>query len=370
MTTDQTPEARPEDQAMEDIGALLGETNDDWSDADDDAERTPSRPMRLLGFLAKGEGGWWTFGVLVFICVIFGVLAPDFFSQSNWVATSEYAVEYLMLALGETFVIATGGIDLACGAVLGFSGMLSAVVMQSMLGGQADTLLITVVGIVVAIGTGAAIGLFNGVMVTKAKLTPFIVTLGTLGMATGGTYLLDNGNQVSNLPPQIATLGTTIWLSGWLPVIFVVAAVFAVGASVLLSRTRFGMWTYVVGSNPLAARRAGLKVDRHLIKVYMLSGILAGVAGVLVTARFTIASPIAGANDELDAIAAVVIGGASLFGGNGTILGTTIGVFVVSILVTGLVLVNVQPFWQQVAVGAVLLSAVMLDQLRRRLAVA
>ncbi len=128
------------------------------------------------------------------------------------------------------------------------------------------------------------------------------------------------------------------------------------------------MWTYVVGSNPLSARRAGLKVDRHLIKVYTLSGTLAGVAGVLVMAKFSIASPVAGANDELDAIAAVVIGGASLFGGNGTILGTVIGVFIVSILVTGLVLLNVQPFWQEVAVGAVLIGAVLLDQVRRRIA--
>jgi ribose transport system permease protein len=311
----------------------------------------------VIGFMDKGEGALWTFAVFVLICVVFGLAAQDFFSRLNWLATSEYAVEFLLLALGQTFVIATAGIDLSDGAILGFSAMVSAVVMSGLLNGHMSS---------IAVGTAA--GAFNGLLITKLKLTPFIVTLGTLGMLTGGTYLLDDGNQVSNLPSQIGTIGTTIWLGGWLPAIVAVTAVFTILAWLLLSRTRFGLHTYVIGSNNMAGHRAGLNVDRHLIKVYALSGLLAGVAGMMVTAKFSLATPIAGANDELDAIAAVVIGGASLFGGTGTIFGTVIGTFIISVLVTGLVLLNVQPFWQEVAVGAVLIIAVVLDQLRRRIA--
>jgi ribose transport system permease protein len=334
----------------------------------DPVEESGSRLRRAITFLSVGDGTLWTLAVLIILCIGFGIGAPDFFSKANWIATSEYAVEYLLLALGETFVIVTAGIDLSVGANLGFSAMLSAVVMSGLLNGHMSTLLVTVIGFAIAVAVGTAVGVLNGLIITRLKITPFIVTLGTMGMCTGATYLLDNGNQVSNLPHQIGTIGTTIWLSGWLPVIVLVAAVFTVLCWLLLSRTRFGLHTFVVGSNYLAGQRAGVNVDRHLIRVYALAGFLAGVAGMMVTAKFTIATPIAGANDELDAIAAVVIGGASLFGGTGSILGTLIGTFIVSILVTGLVLLNVQPYWQQVAVGAVLIVAVVLDQLRRRLA--
>jgi ribose transport system permease protein len=245
--------------------------------------------------------------------------------------------------------------------------MLSAVIMSGLLNGHMSPVLVTIIGFVIALAAGTGVGAVNGLLITRLKLTPFIVTLGMLGMCTGATYLLDDGNQVSNLPSQITTIGTTIWLGGWLPAIVVVAAVFTVLGSLLMSRTRFGLHTYVIGSNFLAGQRAGVNVSRHLVRVYALSGFLAAAAGLMVTAKFSIASPIAGANDELDAIAAVVIGGASLFGGTGTIFGTLIGTFIISILVTGLVLLNVQPFWQQVAVGAVLIIAVVLDQVRRRL---
>lgn len=363
MTTDAGGQLAPQD-----VDEILGEDNLEPSRFDEDDDRT-SLASEVLGFLAKGEGGWWTFGVFVLICIVFGAATHDFFSRANWLATSEYAVEYLLLALGQTFVIATAGIDLSDGAILGFSAMSAAVVMRSMLHGGTDTLLVTIIGCIVAVVVGTGIGVFNGLLITKAKLTPFIVTLGMLGMATGGTYLLDNGNQVSTLPPEIAKLGQTVWFgAGWLPAVVVVAAVFTALCWLMLSRTRFGMHTYVIGSNDMAGRRAGLNVERHLVRVYALSGFLAGVAGIMVTARFSIATPIAGANDELDAIAAVVIGGASLFGGSGTIFGTLIGTLIISVLVTGLVLLNVQPFWQQVAVGAVLIVAVLLDQVRRRLA--
>jgi ribose transport system permease protein len=367
MTAPDVSGGAPIPTTAEEAG-LAGREPDQGMPLDGELDGHSSIALEFLGFLAKGEGGWWTLAVFVIICLAFGLAAPDFFSQANWIATSEYAVEYLLLALGQTFVIATAGIDLSDGAILGFSAMLSAVVMRDMLNGHVGAWVVTVIGCLVAVAVGTAIGALNGLLVTKAKLTPFIVTLGMLGMATGGTYLLDNGNQVSTLPSQIGTLGQTIWFGGWLPAIVVVAIVFTVICWLLLSRTRFGLHTYVIGSNQVAGQRAGVKVQRHLVKVYALSGFLAGVAGIMVTARFSVATPIAGANDELDAIAAVVIGGASLFGGTGSIFGTLIGTLIISILVTGLVLLNVEPFWQQVAVGAVLIVAVLLDQVRRRLA--
>lgn len=332
------------------------------------AEEEDSRErLRKAAQFVDRHDQWWTAGVLVVVIIIFGILAPHFFSKAEWQATSEYAVEYLLLALGQTFVIATAGIDLSDGAVLGFSAMATSVLMASLLSGHMASGLVFVIGIVVGIATGAAVGLLNGVLITKLKLTPFIITLGTLGIATGATYLVNNGNQVVNLPSQLTSLGDSMLLGGWLPSIVLVTAVFTAAAWLLLRKTRFGMRTYAIGSNNVAARRAGINVDRHLIWVYVLSGALAGVAGLLVTARFTIATPVAGANDELDAIAAVVIGGASLFGGRGTILGSIVGTFVIAILTTGLVLMNVQPFWQEVAVGAVLIAAVYLDQIRRKM---
>jgi ribose transport system permease protein len=333
-----------------------------------DEEDERSRFRKTVSFLSQGDGSMWTLAVLIIICIGFGIGAPDFWSKANWVATSEYAVEYLLLALGETFVIVTAGIDLSVGANLGFSAMFASVIMSGLLNGHMSPILVTIIGFIIALAAGTLVGVVNGVLITRLKITPFIVTLGTMGMCTGATYLLDNGNQVSNLPHQITTIGTTIWLGGWLPAIVLVAAVFTVLSWLLLSRTRFGLRTFVVGSNYLAAQRAGVNVDRHLIRVYAFAGFMAGLAGLMVTSKFTIATPIAGANDELDAIAAVVIGGASLFGGTGSIIGTLIGTFIVSILVTGLVLLNVQPYWQEVAVGAVLIVAVVLDQVRRRLA--
>lgn len=332
----------------------------------DEDSRSRVRIRNVAQFLDRHDQ-WWTVGVLAVVIIIFGVLAPHFFSKPEWDATSEYAVEYLLLALGQTFVISTAGIDISDGAELGFAGMAASVLMANLLSSHMATGLVFAIGAVTGVATGAAVGVLNGVLVTKLKLTPFIVTLGTLGIATGATYLLNGGNQVVNLPPQLATIGDTMLFNGWLPLIVLIAAVFAALMWLLLSRTRFGLRTHAIGSNEMAARRAGINVNRHLIWVYTLAGALAGVAGILVTARFTVATPVAGANDELDAIAAVVIGGASLFGGRGTILGTIVGTFIISILVTGLVLMNVNPFWQEVAVGVVLIAAVYLDQVRRQL---
>jgi ribose transport system permease protein len=221
------------------------------------------------------------------------------------------------------------------------------------------------VGFLAAVAAGAAFGLVNGLLIAWAGVPPFVVTLGTLGIATGLGYLLNNGQEISAIPPSVTTFGNTN-LGGWVPVPVLITAVITIWCGVLLAKTRFGAYTLSIGDNREAVIRAGINVRRHLLKIYLLSGALAGVAAVLVMARLGAGSPDSGATDNLNAIAAVVIGGASLFGGRGTIIGSVIGTGIIAVLVTGLVLVNVPPFWQEVAVGGVLIAAVYIDQLRNR----
>jgi ribose transport system permease protein len=319
----------------------------------------------VMEFLSR-HGELWTLVILGVLLAIFGLMSSDFFTQASWLATSQYAVEYLMLGLGETFVIITAGIDLSVGAILGFAGMVGAMVMRALMGINTGPGIETTAGILAALATGTAIGFLNGFLITRLRLTPFVVTLGTLSMCTGGIYLLNNGGNIETIPDVIGRAGSYA-IGGWVPVTVLVTAVFCLICAFLLGTTQFGLRTYAVGSNPVGASRAGVDVNRHLVKIYMLAGFLSAVAGLLVMARFSSASVQAGANDELDAITAVVIGGASLFGGRGTVLGTVIGSFVITVMVTGLILIGVQPFWQQVAVGAILIFAVAVDQVRDRL---
>jgi len=337
--------------------------------ADNDTVLLPTGDVslrrRAIEFLSR-HGELWTLAILGVLVMIFGLSSPDFFSRASWLATSQFAVEYLLLGLGQTFVIITGGIDLSVGAILGFAGMIGAMVMRALIAHNAGAAVETASGILAALATGAAVGFLNGFIITRLRLTPFVVTLGTLSMCTGGIYLLNGGENIGTIPDIIGTAGS-LALGGWVPVTVLITAVFCILCAFLLSATRFGLRTYAVGSNPVGASRAGVDVRGHLVKIYTLAGFLSAVAGLMVMARFASASVQAGANDELDAITAVVIGGASLFGGRGTILGTVIGGFVITVMVTGLILMGVQPFWQQVAVGAILIFAVAMDQLRDRL---
>ena len=320
---------------------------------DNDAVLLPTGDASLrrsvIEFLSR-HGELWTLAILGALVVIFGLLSPDFFSRASWLATSQFAVEYLLLGLGETFVIITAGIDLSVGAILGFAGMVGAIVMRALIASDAGTAVETSAGVLAALATGSAAGFLNGFFITRLRLTPFVVTLGTLSMCTGGIYLVNGGENVGTIPDIIGTAGS-LAIGGWVPVTVLITAVFCILCAFLLSQTQFGLRTYAVGSNPVGASRAGVDVGRHLVKIYTLAGFLSAIAGLMVMARFASASVQAGANDELDAITAVVIGGASLFGGRGTILGTVIGSFVITVMVTGLILIGVQPFWQQVAVG-------------------
>jgi ribose transport system permease protein len=222
-------------------------------------------------------------------------------------------------------------------------------------------------GLAVALAGGMAWGIINGFLVAKAKIPAFVVTLGTLGASLGSALVITGGVDVRDVPFKlITTIGTGRAINNQIPWLVLIAFAVAIVFGIILAATRFGRYTYAVGSNEEAARRAGVPVDRHLIKVYALAGTLAGLAGFLSLARFSTTTIGGHDTDNLQSIAAVVIGGTSLFGGIGTMLGTVFGVFIPAVLQNGFVIVGVNPFWQNIAVGAVLIGAVYLDQLRRR----
>jgi ribose transport system permease protein len=268
-----------------------------------------------------------------------------------------------ILGIGMTYVIITSGIDLSIGSVLVFSGVIAAKAMVALGGDGWGT---AVIGIVLSIICGIVWGLLNGFLIAKAKVPPLIVTLGTLGAALGLAQVITKGVDIREVPTVLQdTIGYGNLPGTTIPLISFIALVFVVVFGVILHKTKFGLYTYAVGSNEESARRVGVKVDRHLITIYAISGGLAGVAGILSLAQYSTTAIAGQSNTNLNVIAAVVIGGTSLFGGLGTIFGTVVGLFIPAILQNGFVIVGVQPFWQQVAVGAVLVIAVYIDQRRR-----
>jgi ribose transport system permease protein len=306
----------------------------------------------------------WIILILASMLVVFSVLEPESFATVNNMRNlATNAAILLVISVGMTFVIITAGIDLSVGAVLVFAGVVSAKAMNGIGGDGAGVLL---VGLLVALAAGAAWGVLNGLLITKARVPPLIVTLGTLGMALGLSLIITNGVDIREVPARLVTSVGVGRLFGEIPWLVVIAAGVAVVFGVLLAATRFGRHTYAIGSNEEAARRAGIAVDRHLIFVYGISGLLSGLAGYMSLARFATTTLGGHATDNLQAIAAVVLGGTSLFGGVGTVLGTVVGVFIPAVLQNGFVITGVEPFWRDVAVGAVLIAAVYLDQLRRR----
>jgi ribose transport system permease protein len=313
--------------------------------------------------LVSGSATWVGL-ILVGLIVVFSLLEPSSFLDSdNFRNIATDAAVLLVLATGMTFVIITAGIDLSVGAVLVFSGVVSAKAMNATGGNDWGVIIL---GLVVALAAGLGWGLVNGFLVAKGKIPPLIVTLGTLGMSLGAALVITGGVDEREVPFKlISTIGIGRAF-GQIPWLVIIAFAVAVVFGVILAATRFGRYTYAVGSNEEAARRAGIAVDRHLIKVYALAGTLSGLAGFLSLGRFATTTIGAHDTDNLQSIAAVVIGGTSLFGGIGTMLGTVFGVFIPAVLNNGFIIVGVQAFWQQIAVGAVLIGAVYLDQLRRR----
>ena len=267
-----------------------------------------------------------------------------------------------VIALGETFVIITAGIDLSVGSLLGLTGVLAA---NAMVDGWPAGIAIAAILLF-----GLGIGLINGTLVHVGGIPPFIVTLGMLGILRGIAYLTTSGLNVAiPLTPDGNAEPFAAWVDGSfinIPNIFIVLAILGVVAGLFLQFTKRGRYIYGFGSNPEAARRAGINVRATILTVYAVSGVMAAVAGLLLTGRFGTANPNAGTSYELDAISAAVLGGASLFGARGSILGTFLGVVLVNMLANGIDLINIDPHMQQVIEGILLICIVWLDQWRKR----
>jgi ribose transport system permease protein len=326
------------------------------------ADQDNPGPSALSLLIAR----YWLLGVLLALMLVFTIAAPDsFLTALNLKTILVDASVVLVLAVGQTFVIATAGIDLSVGSVLVFSGIIAAKYMEAH-GGEGADWSVVAIGIVIAMGCGTGWGLVNGFLVARLRLPPLIVTLGTLGAALGLAQVITGGLDVTDVPTHLSGSIGFGEVAG-LPAPAVIALVVLVIGGVMLNMTRFGRWTLAVGSDAEASRRAGINVSRQLLKVYAFQGLLAGVAGILSLARFSSTTISGHGSDNLTVIASVVLGGTSLFGGVATLFGTLIGVLIPAVLLNGLVIVGLEPFWQSVVIGAVLVIAVYVDQLRRRL---
>ncbi len=296
------------------------------------------------------------FLALVILAGIITCLSPYFLTARNLLTVGVQISIIAIMAIGQTFVIISAGIDLSVGSVLALTGVVSAILMRQ---GCPISL-----AILAGIGTGALCGLVNGLIISRGKIAPFIVTLGMLSIARGLSLILTGGTPVFGLPEKFSFLGDGR-IAG-IPVPIILMLFIAVVGHFLLSRHALGRYTYAIGSNAEAARLSGINVDRYTTAAFTISGLLAGVAGVLLSSRLVTGQPTAGQAYELDTIAAVVIGGASLFGGQGTIVGTLIGAFIMAILRNGCNLLDISAFWQLVIIGTIIISAVYYDQIRRR----
>jgi ribose transport system permease protein len=321
----------------------------------DDGDETLLK--RILGLQA-----FWILGVLIVICLLFSVVAGDrFLSTGNFSLISQNVAVWAVLGVGMTFVIITSGIDLSVGSVLVFSSVVAAKVMAAM-GGDGPG--VAAAGLVAAVLSGMAWGAINGVLVAKARVPALIVTLGTLSVALGLAQVLTGGIDIRSVPNELTDFSAYIKVLGIPGLPFVALLVVILGA-ILLHKTRFGRYTYAIGSNQEAARRTGIKVTRHLVAVYALAGTLAGFGALLSLAQYGTTTIAGQSLTNLNVIAAVVIGGTSIFGGEGTVFGTLVGLFIPAVLQSGFVIIGVQPYWQGVAVGSVLIAAVYVDQSRR-----
>jgi ribose transport system permease protein len=331
----------------------------------EEAKRAPHPVTAVLARAARTNTAW-TFGVFLLLVVFFTVLRPHQFATTfNIRNVATDIATLLILGVGQTFVILTAGIDLSVGSVLVLSGVVAGKVMEAGGGTNAGWGAITL-GCLAGIATGLAWGAVQGVLVAKAEVPPLVVTLGGYGAALGVAQIATGGADIRDVPTRFGDTIGAGRLGGVVPWLVVIAVVITVLAGLLLATTRFGRYTYAIGSNREAARRAGIRDQRHLIRIYALSGLTAGIAGVLALAWFTTTTISGHATDNLDAITGVVLGGTSLFGGIGSVAGTVIGVLIPAVLKNGVQIIGVQPFWQNVAVGVVLIAAVYLDQLRRR----
>jgi ribose transport system permease protein len=296
-------------------------------------------------------------GALIVVFVFLSIASPVFLSADNLYNIGVQTSYTAVIAIGVTLVIITAGIDLSVGSVAALSGVVGVVLM-------AKAGVPVVLAILGGILVGAACGLVNGLLVSVAGLNPFIATLGMLSVARGMVYIPTNAKSVFGVPDSFRLLGQGV--IGSIPIPIIVVAVVAVAGYVVLARTKLGRYAYAMGSNREAARLSGIPIRRYLTVVYVISGALAGFGGMIASSQVASGQPNFGIGLELDAIAAAVIGGASLFGGQGTVVGTLIGAFLIALIRNGSVLLDVNIYYQQVIIGVVIWVAVLWDQYRRR----
>jgi ribose transport system permease protein len=357
----------------------------------------PSRGLatskRLI--LAVSRLWAWVFlgGLILFFTVGVSITTGgevNFLSLPNSQNIINNIVSPLLMGLGQTFVIISGGIDLSVGWVMGVASVVSAKVTVAGVGNGTGEAIAIVLGFAAGLAAASVFGLVNGLIIAKLRIPSFIVTLGMGFVARGVALIISGGNVVGGLPEGIRNFGNESLLYivegervdvalffkpnltgdavqqlervfAWPVVVTTLAALFAI---FLLRRTQFGRHTYAIGGNREASVRAGVPADRVTILIFTFSAFMAGMAGVLHTARYTGGSSIAGDPLLLSSIAAVIIGGVSMFGGRGTVTGTVIGALIIAVLTTGLVMLQVQPFWQYVVIGSVVILAVLIDQAR------
>jgi len=325
------------------------------------------RQMNIGRLLLEGRA----FFALIAIIVVFSLMSSNYFSVGNFLIMSSQVAIYGILSIGMLLVILNGGIDLSVGSILALSGVVAGALMQ---GVELDSLGVILYPpvwavVVLTLCVGAAVGAVNGVLIAIFKVPPFVATLGVMYVARGVALLMTNGLTYNNLRGTEA-LGNTgfNWLGfnrlGGIPISVIVLGTIAILSGLMLARSAFGRWLYASGGNERAAELSGVPVKRVKITVYMVSGMLAAVAGLVLASQLTSAGPTAGTTYELTAIAAVVIGGAALTGGRGNVRGTMLGAFVIGFLSAGLVIIGVSSYWQTVFTGAVIVLAVLMNSLQ------
>jgi ribose/xylose/arabinose/galactoside ABC-type transport system permease subunit len=305
----------------------------------------------MIGPLGGRQLG--TFVGLIGLCALLTALTPHFLTVSNLLNVTEQTTINAIIAVGMTFVILSGGIDLSVGSMVALSGVVLGSALQSGLPLPA--------AIAVSLGTGALCGLVNGLLITRGGLPPFIATLGLMSIARGAALLFTDGRPISGFDAGFRALSTARPLMIPAPVLLMLVVYLV--AHFILSRTTFGRYVYAIGGNEEATRLSGVRVGAYKTQVYVLSGVTSAIAAVTLTARLNSAQPIAGIMYELDAIAATVIGGTSLLGGSGTLVGTLIGALIMGVLRNGLNLLGISSFLQQIVIGSVIIAAVLVDSL-------
>jgi ribose transport system permease protein len=312
--------------------------------------------MRLKEYVLHHGRQFGTLFGLLLLSAILWALTPYFLTVSNLLNVAEQTAIVAIIAVGMTFVIITAGIDLSVGSVLAFSGIVMASALQA--GAPLD------LGLAAGLGAGLVCGLVNGLLITGGRLPPFIATLGMMSVARGAALMFTEGRPVSGFSESFRTIATGEVLGIPFPVIVMVAVYIA--AHVVLTRTRLGRYAYAIGGNEEATLLSGVSVKTYKTAVYGLCGMLSGLAAIILTARLNSAQPIAGIMYELDAIAATVIGGTSLMGGEGNVFGTLIGALIMGVLRNGLNLLGISSFAQQIVIGSVIIVAVLFDMALKR----